>query len=160
MISAVPASSLLTLLEMGRQRFLHGLDCVPDDRLAHSPGGSAHTPLQLAGRYAGFIDYRARVLAAAPGEQASRSAPVVPTSREEATSLINGSFSSLATAVERLSDADLERTVTMPWGAEMSLGTMLLTSLNVIGYFQGQLNYCQLSYGDTDPNIPPSWRPS
>jgi hypothetical protein len=144
MLSAIPAPQLVTLLEMGRQRFLHGLDCVPDDRLGYSSGGSAHTPLQLAGRLAGFIDHRARVLASAPGEQVSRSAPAVPASREEAASLVNAAFSSLARAVEGLSDADLERTVPMPWGAEMSLGAMLLTSLNVVGYFQGQLNYCQL----------------
>ena len=160
MLSAIPAPHLVTLLEMGRQRFLHGLDCVPDDRLTHSPGGNAHTPLALAGRLAGFIDHRARVLASAPGEQVSRSTPVVPETRNDAETLVNLAFISLTSALEGLSDADLERTITMPWGAEMSLGAMLLTSVNVIGYFQGQLNYCQLSYGDTDPNIPPSWRPA
>ncbi len=159
MLSAIPAPHLVTLLEMGRQRFLHGLDCVPDERLAYSPGGNAHTPLQLAGRLAAFIDHRARVLASAPGEPVSRPTPVIPESREEAQSLLNEAFGAAASAVGGLSDADMERSITMPWGGEMSLAAMLLTSLNVIGYFQGQLNYCQLSYGDTDPNIPPSWCP-
>jgi hypothetical protein len=39
----------------------------------------------------------------------------------------------------------------------MALGELLLGSIGVIGYFQVQLNYLQLAYGDTDPNMPPNW---
>src|SRR5687768_1103374 len=122
MLAEVPAAYLMTLLEMGRQRFLHGLDCVPDDRLNYSPGGSAHSPLELAGRLAAFIEHRARVLGSAPGEQVPRSAPAVTETREAAHTEINAAFGSLCRSVEGLSDADLERSLTMPWGAEMPLG--------------------------------------
>ena len=159
MISAVPAPFLVTMLDMGRQRFLHGLDCVPDDRLAWSPGGPAHAPLTIAGRLAFFLDYRARVLQSPPGAEVDRTVPPMPVTREEAKTAIEAAFNLLDAAVQGLSDEDVNRPLTMPWGSELPLGAFLLTSLNVIGYFQGQLNYCQLSYGDTDPNIPPSWRP-
>lgn len=160
MAADIPGSYLLTLLEMSRQRFQHGLDCVPEERLSWTPGGSAHSPLALAGRLAGFVDFRGRVLASEPGETVPRSAPSEPASREEAGDQIEAAFRRLAGAVEGLSAEDLERKLPAPWGAEIPLGVMLLTTLNVVGYFQGQLNYCQLSYGDTDPNIPPDWRPA
>jgi hypothetical protein len=34
---------------------------------------------------------------------------------------------------------------------------MVPFAMSVMGYLQGQLNYCQMAYGDEDPNIPPSW---
>ena len=45
---------VLKSLAMGRNRFLYGLDHVPDDRLNWSPGGEAPSPLQLAGKTALF----------------------------------------------------------------------------------------------------------
>jgi hypothetical protein len=158
MPSTIPPAYFTRVLEMSRQRFLHGLDRVPDDRLTWSPGESSHTPLQLAGRLASFLDHRTRMLTSAPGAPVARSTPAVPSSREEARSRVGEAFSGLTSAVEALSEGDLDRPVTAPWGAEVSAGVMLLTVLNVVGYFQGQLNYCQLAYGDTDPNIPPAWR--
>lgn len=159
MPSTIPPAYFARVLEMSRQRFLHGLDCVPDDRLSWSPGESSHTPLQLAGRLAGFLDHRTRLLTSPPGAPVTRSAPAIPSSREEARSRVGEAFGRLASAVEGLSEGDLDSPVMAPWGAEVPAGVMLLTVLNVVGYFQGQLNYCQLSYGDTDPNIPPDWKP-
>src|SRR4051794_30789351 len=158
MIDTIPSAYLLRVIDMSRQRFLHGLECVPEDRLAWSPGTGAHAPLQLAARLASFLDHRSRILRSPPGVPVPRPVPPVPASREEAIRRVEEAFAGLMAGIQALSAADLERLVPAPWGADVPAGIMVLTVLNVLGYFQAQLNYCQLAYGDADPNIPAAWR--
>jgi hypothetical protein len=48
---------LLKGMAMGERRFLYGLEKTPDDRLKWSPGGEGKTPLDVAGRVAGFLGF-------------------------------------------------------------------------------------------------------
>jgi hypothetical protein len=148
---------LMKLVGMSRVRFLYGLDQVPDDRLKWSPGGAALAPLALAGKTAGFLGavthmVRNRAMPERPG-----SPPAPPPGREEAKAAVDAAFGQLRAAIDALTEADLQQPVTMPWGETISLAEMLWSVGSVIGYHQGQLNYLQLAYGDTDPNMPPDW---
>src|SRR5438874_6693007 len=122
MISNIPASHLLRMVELSRQRFLHGLDCVPDERLDWSPGEAAGSPLRLAGRLAALLEHRSRILESQPGVPAERPTPEVPATREEARRLVDAAFARFGALAEGLSDADLERPVVAPWGAEVPAG--------------------------------------
>jgi hypothetical protein len=147
---------LLKTVSMSRSRFLYGLDRTPDDRLNWSPGGEAKTPLQLAGKTAAFLGFISHVLQNRAMPENRGSQPPPPTGREEAKATLQSAFDQLAAAVESLKEGDLQQSVPMPWG-ETSIAEMLWSVNTVIGYHQGQLNYLQLAYGDTDPNIPPEW---
>src|SRR3569833_3054663 len=85
-------ASLVQVLEMSRQRFLFGLEQVPDDRLSWTPGGSGRTPLELAGRMVVFLDHRGALLTSQPGETVTRAQPPVFSSREEAIAQVDGAF--------------------------------------------------------------------
>jgi hypothetical protein len=147
---------LLNGLRMARSRFLFGIERVPDDRLTFNPGGAAKSPLELAGKLAGFLSF---ITLMTQGQMPDRSggAPPPPATREEAMAALEGAFEGLRSMLEGLTAADLDRMIQMPWGTQMSQRQWLYGIPAVIGYFQGQLNYVQLIYGDEDPNMPPDW---
>lgn len=141
---------------MARARFLHGLDSMPDDKLEWTPGGSATNALQLAGKVAGFGGFISSMLGGgAPDPNASRPAP--PSNRAEARAAAEGGFAALDAMLAGLTEADLDRVVKAPWNAEYSVAKWVAMLPSVTGYFQGQLNYLQLAYGDEDPHIPAEW---
>lgn len=149
--------SALRSLDMGRSRFLYGLEKTPDDRLNWSPGGSARSPLQQADRTAQFLTFVSYWLKhRAMPEQ--RPAPPPPSqSREEASRRVAAGFDQLSSTIASLTEEELAKPITMPWREEMALGDAVGSVPGVVGYLQGQLNYIQLAYGDEDPNIPPEW---
>ena len=148
---------LLRGVEMARSRFLHGLDCVPDDRLAWSPGGAAGTPLQLASRYGLFLSSVAHMLQHRTMRSRPAAPPAAAETREEAKAAVDAGFGNLKAVIGALTAADLEQTAPAPWNPETPLAEWLYAVPGVLGYFQGQLNYLQLAYGDKEANIPPNW---
>jgi len=154
------AEDFIAGMTMARDRFTHGLKCTPDDRLQWTPGGSAKSALDIAGRLAGFLGFiSAGVATGALPEMAGRTPPPPPATRDAATAALEGAFGALIDAARGLSEADLAKSVPAPWGTPMTISQWLYLAQGVSGYFQGQLNYLQLCYGDEDPNMPPSWRP-
>lgn len=149
--------SFLKTLAMGRNRFLYGLDVTPDDRLTWSPGGSAYTPLQLAGRLAGFLGFITHLVQAGEMPENRGEQPPAPVSREEVKERLGAAFERLAGVAQSLSAEELARPVPTPWGEPIPASAMLKGANQVVSYFQGQLNYAQLIYGDTNANIPPNW---
>jgi len=147
---------LLTTITMGEVRFLYGLDQMPDDRLTWSPGGAAKTPLQLAGKLAEFLAFVSHIVGhrELPTEE---DLTQEPTTREEAKLMVANAFVRLYAVVNALTEADLARKVSTPWGQIIPQGALLWWVNGIVLYHQGQLNYCQLCYGDTDPNLPPEW---
>jgi hypothetical protein len=149
-------TSFLKGLAMARNRFLYGLDKVPDDRLNWTPGGSAKSALQLAGRLTGFMSMFAGAIKTGEFARPTGEAPPAPETRDAAKAAVEGAFARVREGVSGLSGADLERDLTAPWGP-MKLRDLLGGVQSVGGYAQGQLNYLQLCYGDEDPNMPPNW---
>ncbi len=149
-------NDLIKNVEMARTRFLFGLDRTPDDRLNWSPGGEAPTPLQVAGKIATYAGFFAGLLRGEP--PAGRQMPPAPETREAAKELVDSALRTLASALGGVSEEDFDRTYTAPWGAPVTIGEMIWWLPLVCGYAQGQLNLIQLSYGDTDPNIPDEWK--
>lgn len=143
-------------LERARTRFLFGLNKTPEDRLEWSAGGSATSPLQIAGKLLNFL----RFLAPFFREQAMPPPPpdgTPPATREEAAAAIDQAFRELSEAIAGLSEDDLSAEPQVAWMAPMSLRAWLMLSFQGLGYYQGQLNYIQLAGGDVDPNLPPEW---
>jgi DinB family protein len=155
---AIPQlQELIETIQMGRQRFLYGLERVPEERLRWSPRDAAKTPLELAGRCAGFLDVNAYLLQNRSMPEASGGLPPPPASLDAARAALGSSFARLEETIERLTEADLGQPVPAPWGETVPVLRWLWFIPSVIGYFQGQLNYVQLAYGDEEPNIPPEW---
>ena len=156
-MAAAATEGLLSLLVMSHNRFTYGLEQVPEDRLNWSPGGSAKTPLQLAGSVAGFLTFVAAMVADGRMPERSGDPPAAPETRPEARRRLDAAFANLQQAVANQTDESLARTVTAPWRAEIPVRDFLWMVASVVGYWQGQLNYLQLAYGDTNANIPPDW---
>lgn len=154
------AEDFIGAMTMIRDRFTYGLKCTPDDRLQWTPGGSAKNALEIAGKLAGFLGFiSAGIATGALPDMAGRTPPPPPPTRDAATTAVEGAFGTIIDAARGLSEADLAKSVPAPWGAQMTIAQWLNAAQGVCGYFQGQLNYLQLCYGDEDPNMPPSWRP-
>jgi len=148
---------LLKSVEMARSRFLYGLDRTRDDRLTWNPGEAALTPLELAGKTARFVAFLTHYFEHGTMPERPASPPPAPQSREEAKAALDASFGRLLGVLEGLTEADLGKIVTLPWGETTALNDVLWAVPSIIAYHQGQLNYLQLAYGDKDPNIPPEW---
>jgi hypothetical protein len=148
---------LMKHVEMARSRFLYGLDRTRDDRLKWNPGEAALTPLELAGKTARFVGFMTHYFEHRAMPERPASPPPAPQSREEAKAALDASFRRMLEVLDGLTEADLQQTVTTPWRQTVALGEVLWTIPGIIAYHQGQLNYLQLAYGDTDPNIPPEW---
>lgn len=156
---AATTEDLVTSLEMARSRFLYGLDKTDPERLNWSPGGAAKTPLELAGKIAVYLGFLNIILTGAPMPERRGELPPAPESLEAAKSVVDGAFGALIDGVAGLTEADLERTFIPPWRKETTVREFLWGVPSVVAYHIGQLNYVQMAYGDTDPNIPPDWFP-
>jgi hypothetical protein len=156
-MSLPEVESTLKYLRMAEDRFLYGLERTPDDRLNWNPGGATLTPLQLAGKLAGIVAFFAHFVITDEMPERPRGAADTTPTREAVVAQLNASFARLREVVEGLTEDDLAREIQVPWG-RATVREAVSWVPNIFGYMQGQLNYCQLAYGDTDPNIPPSWR--
>jgi hypothetical protein len=145
-------------LRRSRSRLLYGLQRVPDDRLNWSPGEQARSPLALADYFAGFLQVIAAVTREREWPDRSGLPPPPPSAtREEARARLDAGFRALEEAVAAVPAAELDAPTPAPWGAPIAVREWLMWGTAVMGYCQGQMNYCQLAYGDADPNIPPGW---
>jgi hypothetical protein len=156
---AIPQLQLTAkMLRMTRSRYLHGLSKVPDERLAWSPGGDAKSPLELVQMAALFLQAAAHIAKTRTPPNMAQFPPV-PTSREEATSMLEVGFAALSTVLEEVTEADLQSELPAPWegGGTITLELFLVSTMFVGGYMQGQLNYLQTAYGDKAANIPAGW---
>jgi hypothetical protein len=155
---------VLKSIAMGRNRFLYGLDQIPDDRLNWSPGGEAPSPLKLAGKTAVLLGAIAHVLQHRTWPERLSFSSGPPADREAAKAALEEAFASLRQVIVNLSEADLAAPFSLEWGRapdgavlDLQVREMAAAATSVIGYHQGQLNLLQLIWGDTSANIPPNW---
>jgi hypothetical protein len=156
-MSGLSKEQLVKFVGMSRRRFLYGLEAVPEERLHWAPVEGRRTILQFADYVAGFLGL-ASILVATGAMPKERPAPPPPSaSRAEAADRLAQSYDRLQAAIRDLDEQQLANTMIPPWRTEMTVEEMLWFLSSALGYFQGQLNFYQLCYGDTDPNIPPGW---
>jgi hypothetical protein len=141
-------------VRMGQSRFIYGLEQVPDDRLSWRPTADAPSALELGAKLAGFMHFVIHYVktgerAQTPGEP--------PITRDEVIAALREGFDSMVTGLAGMTAEDLGRKLMAPWGVEVPAAQMAGMVPGIVAYFQGQLNYLQLCYGDKDPNIPPNW---
>jgi hypothetical protein len=148
-------AGLQRFISMSRRRITYGLDRTPDDRLDWRPAPDAPSPLEMALRISVFATNVSQYIRT--GAFPERREPPVATNREEAKTLVDAACAALAEAVAGITDEALERPVMAPWGGQVPLREMMWFIPGGLMYYQGQLNYLQLAYGDTDPNMPPNW---
>jgi hypothetical protein len=148
---------IVKYVAMAKERFVYGLDKVPDDRLNWSPGGAAKSPLGLADKVSGFLFFISQMIGTGAMPDRNAPQPAASATREEAKARVEQAFDKLHSVLSGLTESDLSRTFPAPWGEQVSVLEMAAHLPSVGGYFQGQLNYAQLAYGDEDPNMPPSW---
>ena len=155
---SIDLSDLANAVNMARERFIYGLEQTPDEQLNQSASETAKSPLRLAASAVRFLGFMGPMLK--DGTRPDRNAewPVMET-REAAIQQVDAAFRGLEAAVASLTDEDLARPMTVPWGAVVPTSTMVVFGVGALGYIQGQLNYAQTVYGDMEPNIPPQWFP-
>src|SRR5687768_12485775 len=107
---------LLKLIRASKSRFLYGLEKVPDERLEWSPGGEARTPLQQAGRTAGFLQAVAHLARERTFPDRSGPQPPVPQTRAEAVAAAAAGFDAVEAVVSALTEEDLKGELMAPWG--------------------------------------------
>lgn len=153
----VSTEQLVKFIGMSRRRFLYGLEAVPEERLNWSPFEGGRTVLQFADYVAGFLGLATLLikLGAMPQERPTPPPPSI--SREEAAARLTQTYDALQSTIRDLDESSLTKTMIPPWRTEMTVAEMLWFLSSALGYFQGQLNLYQLSYGDASPNIPPGW---
>lgn len=156
MENAVVRCALLAL-KMAEERFIYGLRQVPEERLTWTPGGVAGSPLQVAGRFAGFLRRRAVILRTRSIPPRPEPGPG-PASLAEAETDVRAALAEMRELISGLTAADLETGVPQPWGATSRVEEFVSMVGFMCGYFQGQINHLQLAWGDRDPNMPPEWR--
>jgi hypothetical protein len=156
---AIPqVQPVLHSLEFGRKRFIYGMERVPDDRLNWSPGGSAPTPLAVAGKlenFAAFIAYMIPNRTIPPGE---RPAYTPPADRQAAIASLERAFGRLRDTLAGVTEEQLGLEAPAPWAEMITVGGWVVIVPQFVAYFQGQLNLIQLAYGDEDPNMPPEYQ--
>lgn len=156
-MASLAISALQMAVRMCHQRFVYTLVETPDDRLAWSPGGDAPSPLQVAGKLAGFMQVLAYYTRTGEFPPRPSSPPPTPDSREAVAAALDAGYEALQSTLSGLSDEDLVRRVPAPTGTLVDAGVMVALIPTVLGYFQGQLNAVQMAYGDMRPNVPENW---
>lgn len=147
---------LLKVISISRSRFLYGIEQVPEDRLTWSPGGSARSPIGLADRMAAVLGAVSHLYEHRVFPPQDTTSPPPSATLEEARERVGQAFDRISAQVDALQESELDAIVPAPWG-ESPLGVMVWMLPVVIGYFQGQLNYAQMIYGDDNVNVPPNW---
>jgi hypothetical protein len=153
----IDVAGAVTTLAKARQRYVYGLEKVPDEQLNQSASETAKSPLQMAGMTSGFLSRVALMVQGAELPPRGGAQPPAPESREAAIAAVDAAFRKLEQAIADLKDEDMDRELPVPWGGTVPLKQMMWFLMGVPGYLQGQLNYAQTIYGDMAPNIPPSW---
>lgn len=155
-MAAKELETTIAVLEMGHSRFAHGVTCVPDERLNWTPAEGAKTPLAIAATLAAYyfmLEFMVRMRRFPLPEER----PPLTEGREEALQLLESRFRKLVQTLDGLTEADLEQELPAPWGGSVAMRRYVGFFPVVIGYWQGQLNYVQIAYGDNEPNIPVNW---
>lgn len=123
---------------------------IPEGKMTECIGGVCRTPSQFTSEVIGFNHMVAKTFRGEPMEGNHGDESDGPQTSNEAIAAVNESVSALALALENLSDEDLQKVATAPWGEKMTYADFARNALVNMFYHCGQLNYVQAFNGDGD----------
>lgn len=149
---------ILNLLHEGKNGLVRTFDAVPDDKIAWKPLEQGRAALDLFGETTQICGATARLVASRGEEKIDASVFAqmrterADWTREDAKAQLETYFSQLVSAVESLSDEEMEQLVTLPMGGGMTLtlGTWSMMAYRTFISRFAQINYIQTLYGDFD----------
>lgn len=124
------------------------LAALTDEQLNLSPGGVARPPQAFILEVAYLNHQIAAILSGQVQDENTEETPAAM-DRQALTSALAESVERVANAIETMSDEDLEREVTAPWGQPMTGAALAGLAVSHLVYHNGQLNYFQTLHGDS-----------
>lgn len=147
-----PKEILKGNLTHASETYAKDLAHIPADKLTASPMGCARAPQEFSAECIGFNTLVRRILkgeeGGLPDPEARQAFYAQFDTIEKLQVGIRNSTAAVIEALDGVSDEDLARTVTAPWGRELSLFALVQTAATHMMYHDGQLNYIQSCYGD------------
>ena len=132
--------------------YLYGKDLAAssDEVMSSCIQGCARNPLSFTTEAAGFNMLcskliRGETVSDMQGEYAKHSEY---DTKEKAAAFLQESVDTLVKTIAEVSDEDLHKEVTAPWGQTMPAYKMAFMASWHMGYHDGQLNYVQALHGD------------
>ena len=121
---------------------------IPEERFAFCPAGCAKTAKDILAEIArGNLMLGGAISGAAPDEGFNKRVDQAST-LEALGKLVIESAERACQVMDALSEADLDREVTMPWGAKFRIGEAIFLPISHMTYHDGQINYIQTLLGD------------
>ena len=144
---------LRTSTEWGVKQVTNDINAIAADKRSECPGGSARSPLYIVAECASVNGLIAKMLR---GEQVER-----PSSEQaeafmktfdttdKALAFLHQETESLLSAIDAMDESTLGDTVQTPLGERTLFGLASIAGIHM-GYHDGQLNYIQTLYGDSE----------
>ena len=140
--------------EYASRIFCLDLAAIPEDKIGACPMGVARSPLHFSAECAGFNLMVAANLRgeeyAIPSEEGKTAYYASIDTTAKAAEAIQTSTAALIAGLDAVSDEDMHKEVPMYWGGTMPLYKFANLAINHMGYHDGQLNYIQSLYGDSE----------
>ncbi len=122
---------------------------IPEGKFAFCPMGCAKTARDILAEIAGGNVMFAGVFTGKGQDDTFARRIAEASGIGELGELVVESARLVAEAISSLDEADLERDVTMPWGATYPLWQAIFLPTSHITYHDGQINYIQTLLGDS-----------
>lgn len=143
---------LIDQLQMIGETYTKDLGFIPEDKQGESPMGKARTAIEFTAECAGFNYFVAGLIrgdtAAAPSAEERAAYMASLNTGAKASEALKQSIQLVISALNDISDEDLSREVTMPWGSTVPLHRAASMCAGHMMYHCGQLNYIQSLFGD------------
>ncbi len=136
------------------KQYVSDLTAIPDDKIGVSPMGAARSPLHFSAECSGFNGMLVSALKGEaiqmPDEDGKAAFYASIDTKAKAISAIETSTSAVIDALGTVSDEALQTEIPMYWGGSMPLYQFAHLAISHMAYHDGQLNYIQSLFGDTD----------
>ncbi len=153
--TTIEAKQILTdFLDQAGRFYLTDLTHIPDDKIDVQPMGAARTVRDFTAECINFNLMAGAALRgddnSMPSEEERASLAGLLDSKDKLKAAIEGSLQNITDALQTISEEGLARIVTAPWGEPLSAFRLAHVAATHMMYHDGQLNYIQALYGDSE----------
>ncbi|MBV9868197.1 MAG: DinB family protein [Abitibacteriaceae bacterium] len=127
------------------QSFAHNLGFIPEDKFDWKPEPTANSAQEIVNHLVSILQGAVGVLNGGEFERK----PVNVSNRDEAQQLILSVTKAQANGLRALAPSDLERTITLPFGAFPLAQAAMMATIDLT-HHHGQIVYLQTLLGDTE----------